>query len=161
MRALKPDMQRVMEFVKKRTGLDNIFVYYSTPNEFLDKLMLMQKENKYPFFFIDSQRVKYNDVDRTCTIEDMVIATLSKPEWTADKREELSMPILKSVLNTFLDVTKMDMYVRLHKEGDIIQHYFYGKTSPLGYDGIIYPDFVDAIQLRNFQFRLKKECLTK
>jgi hypothetical protein len=37
-------------------------------------------------------------------------------------------------------------------------HFFYGKTGLTGYDGNIVPDFIDAIQLKNYVFRLKKEC---
>lgn len=160
MRPVQNDIYRIVEQIREYKKLDNITFYYSTPNEFIEHLTkLGNKQNrKYPFFFVNSLNVRYNEADKLCYVDDIVIATLSKPEWKADERELKSMPILKGIYNEFIRRTKFDKYVKLHKEGDMYPHFFYGKTGLTGYDGSIVPDFIDAIQLKNYVFRLKKEC---
>lgn len=160
MRAVQNEIQRIIGYIKDDLNLDNITFYYSTPAEFIEHLTKLgnKQHRKYPFFFVNSVNVHYNETDRICYIEDIVIATWSKSEWKADEREEKSMPVLKNIHKEFVRRTKFDKYVKLYKEGDVYPHYFYGKTGLVGYDGNIVPDFVDAIQLKGYQFRLKKEC---
>lgn len=163
MRPIQNDIETIVGYVKESLGLDNLKFYCSTPNEFIAMLNSLKSNDhmKYPFFFINSTDIRYNDYDKLCYVGDIVIATLSKPDFTSKAREEKSMtPILKPIFNEFLRYTKINKWVKLHKEGDMYVHYFYGKTGIVGYESGIFPDHVDAIQLKNYQFRVKKECKT-
>jgi len=161
MRAVQNEIQRIVEDIKTYLKLDNITFYYSTPTEFIEHLTKLgnKQHRKYPFFFVNSMNVHYNETNRICYVDDIVIATWSKSEWKADEREEKSMPIIKSIHKEFVRRTKFDKYVKLYKEGEVYPHYFYGKTGIVGYESGIFPDHVDAIQLKSNEFRLKKECI--
>lgn len=161
MRPIQNDIETIVEHIKESLGLDNLTFYCSTPNEFVSMLNGLKSNTnlKYPFFFINSTDIRY--VDNVCYVGDIVIATLSKVNYKSKDREEKSMtPILRPILDAFIRYTKINKWVKLHKDGDVYVHYFYGKTGIVGYESGIFPDHVDAIQLKNYQFRVKKECKT-
>lgn len=159
MRKIQKDMPDFIEMIRQRLSLDNITFYYSTKTEFINLLTATKEaSDKYPFFFINSVGVKYNELEQTCSVDEIVIATKSLMEWTAIEREQESMSILTPIYNAFLDLGKYHKYIKINREGDMTPHYFYGKTGIDGYESGIYPDHVDAISLNNFVFRLKKEC---
>lgn len=159
LRAIQQDMPDFIEVIRKRLNLDNITFYYSTKTEFIEMLKATKKNSdKYPFFFINASDVQYNDTDMTCTVAEIVIATISEMNWKAPEREKESMTILKPIYSQFLELGRYHKYVKINKEGTMQPHYFYGKTGIDGYESGIFPDHVDAISLNNFVFRLKKQC---
>ena len=146
--------------IQKSLGLDNLVFYYSTLNEFIETLNNLKKQNlRYPFFFVHSDRVTYSDGknDVICSVENIVIATLSDQKWTAAVRDlESFKPILLPIYEELYDGMQRNREINIHSHGDIHIHYFYGKEGIVGYEGLIFPDFIDAIQLKNYKFRISK-----
>lgn len=162
MKLIQDELERIVEKIKCELGFENTTFAYSTVAEFLQVLTNKKTpKSKYPFFFINSVNVKYdnNGLDSICTVDDIVIATYSDSKWSAKQRDLQSFkPILLPIYEKFIDKLKRDRHVELVKEGTITIHYFYGKTGLVGYESGEYPDHVDAIQLKNFQFRLTNNC---
>lgn len=162
MKLIQEELKRVIGNVQKDLCEDNITFYYSTVNEFLEVLANKKTAKaKYPFFFVNSVNVSYDNsgLDSICSVDDIVIAIDSMSKWNASDRDEKSFkPRLLPIYEKFIDKLKRDRHVEIVKEGTMIIHYFYGKTGLTGYEQGIYPDHVDAIQLKNFQFRLTNNC---
>ena len=162
---IQDELCRVVENVRKQLGFDNITFQYSTMTEFIQLLTTIKDGNKkYPFFFVHSIGVDYDNsnFDTIVTISDILIAGDSKAKWTREERDdETFKPILNPIYNTFLDKLRRDRNVEIVKRGNITNHYFYGDTGVEGYDGAKFPDHVDVIQLKNFQFRLLKQYCNK
>lgn len=151
------NMPRVIEKVRTELGYPNLMFQFSTITEFIKTLSDMKSDNdKFPFFFIHSIGVKYDNTEQNvlCDVQDILIAVDSKAEWTRDERDAQTMPILRSILQAWIDRLHIDHKIDIVKYGDIISHYFYGTTGVNGYEGEIFPAHVDVIQLRNFQFRI-------
>ena len=165
MKLIQEEMKRVIGYVQAELKFDNITFAYSTVTEFIQDLTATRSANdKYPFFYVDSVGVTYepNGIDTICTVKTIVIATDSKPKWTALKRDEESVkPILLPIYDLFVDKLNRDRNIELFEEGDLIIHYFYGDTGLSGYDSGKFPDHVDAIQLNNYKFSLTNNCKTK
>lgn len=146
--------------IRKKMSLDNLTFYYSTLNEFVDHLeKLGSKKERYPFFFVNSNRVTYNESknDLICSVENIILATLSDPKWTASIRDiESFKPILRPIYEEFNNGMMINREINIHSYGDVYIHYFYGKEGVNGYENLIFPDFVDAIQLKNYKFRISK-----
>jgi len=162
MKLIQDELCRIVGKIQEERNLDNLTFYYSTVNEFMQLLSNKKTPKaKYPFFFVNSVNTSYDNTgyDSICSIDDIVIATYSDAKWSALERDKQSFkPILLPIYEKFIDKLKRDRHVEIVKEGEIIIHYFYGKTGLTGYDSGEYPDHVDAIQLRNFQFRLTNNC---
>lgn len=151
------NMPRVVEKIRKELGYPSLMFQFSTIHEFVATISDIKSANdKFPFFFIHSIGVKYDDTQQNviCDVQDMIIATDSKAEWTREQREEHTMPILRAILQKFIDRLRIDYKLDIVKYGDIVPHYFYGNTGISGYEGEVFPEHVDAIHLRNFQFRI-------
>ncbi len=155
MTPIQEEIKRVVGYIKRDLKLDNLTFYYSTPAEFIELLTATPaKKDKYPFFFVNSINVRYDKNRQICSVDDIVIATWSDAKWRAEKREKESMSILKPIYDEFLRRCDFDKNISIHKEGELFPHYFYGKTGIIGHDGALFPDHVDAIQIKNTEFRI-------
>lgn len=153
----KDNMPRVIEKVRKELGYPSLMFQFSTITEFIKTLSDMKSDNdKFPFFFVHSIGVKYDDTKQNviCDVQDILIAVDSKAEWTRNERDAHTMPILRAILDKWIERLRIDHKLDIVKYGDIISHYFYGNTGVNGYEGEVFPAHVDVIQLRNFQFRI-------
>jgi len=158
MNELQTELERIVGYIKRDFNLDGLLFYYSSPAEFIQLLTATEKKrDKYPFFFVSSINAKYDYKTNLCTVDDIVIATWSSADWTTKTRDEESMKILKPIYDEFLRRCYYDKNISLHKQGEMYPHYFYGKTGIIGYEEGIFPDHVDAIQLKNIQFRIFKQ----
>jgi hypothetical protein len=158
MNKIQTELERIVGYIKEDFNLDNLLFYYSTPAEFIQLLTAKQtQKDKYPFFFVSSLNVKYDYKTNVCTMDDIVIATWSKDDWTTKKREQESMTILDPIYDEFLRRCYFDKNISLHVQGEKYPHYFYGKTGIIGHEEGIFPDHVDAIQLKNIKFRIFKQ----
>jgi len=162
MKLIQDELEKVVAKVQTELMLDNLTFECSTVNEFL--AILANKKTpiaKYPFFFVNAQGIEYHDsrTDVIVSVPDIVIATYSDSKWSRRERDEQSFkPILNRIYEVFEDKLNRDRNLDITTYGKRINHYFYGKTGLNGYEEGIYPDHVDAIQLRNFQFRIKNNC---
>ena len=153
-----------IELVQKDLCLDNSKFKYSTPTEFVNEMKKLDDSQRYPFFFVNSMLVDYDlqsKNDRIINVGEIVIATKTDKEWSSEARDAKSFkPILIPFLERFIERMKFNSKISILKEGKVKLHYFYGKQGIYGYDGDVFNDSVDAIQLLNFQFRLsnKKQC---
>lgn len=160
MKQVQDELECLVNKIKKVLCFDNMTFYYSTPYEFISHISEKKNvEDRYPFFFVSSLGVTYND--DICSVDNIVIATLSKPEWKSKDRDlKTFKPILIPVYDEFKTRLFNNRNLTLHTEGDVTFHYFYGETGIQGYEGLIFPNFIDAIQLRGFKFRItdNKTC---
>jgi hypothetical protein len=155
MTEIQKELERIVGYIKRGLKLDGLLFYYSTPAEFIQLLTSTSKhKDKYPFFFVNSLNVKYDYKTHVCTVDDIVLATWSKEDWTTKKREQESMKRLKPIYDEFLRRCYFDPNISLFKQGEMYPHYFYGKTGIIGHEDGTFPDHVDAIQLKNIQFRI-------
>lgn len=158
MKLIQDELQKVTESIQSCLGLDNLTFYYSTVNEFMNLLANKKTPKlKYPFLFVNSVGVHYKDTptDTIVIVPDIVIATYSSIKWNAQERDKQSFkPVLLPIYNEFLTLLTRVQGIEITQYGDRYDHYFYGKTGLVGYEQDEYPDHVDAIQLKNFQFRL-------
>ena len=158
MKLIQDEIFTMAERIRVKLSLDAIKPYYSTPYEFVTMLSKLRSNVKYPFIFINSIGVRYSD-DGIVTVPDVVFATLSDKNWSARERDEKSMkPILIPLVDEFERQLGFSRELRIQTVGDKTLHYFYGTTGINGYDGAIFPDHVDAIQLTNYRFRISKNC---
>lgn len=163
---IQDELERVCRNIQKQMGMDNLKFQYSTMNEFIKEMSKIKNENKkFPFFFVHSLGVSYDNTnnDTICTVKDIIIAVDSNSQWTADIRDQKTIkPILLPIFDTFVDKLTRDRGIEIQSKGRVIVHYFYGNTGFAGYDGEIYPDHLDAIQLTDFKFRIiNRNCLNK
>jgi hypothetical protein len=150
-----------LEKIRVELGFDNMNFYCSTPNEFVDVLLNLTHNDsrlKFPMFFVNSTTVKYNN--GICTIGEMIIATKTDPLFRAEIRDEQSFkPILLPIYRKLHWSLKSGISnAVMVREGDVKLHYFYGKSGLYGYDGNKLPDYIDAIELNNFQIRIFNKC---
>ncbi len=150
-----------LEKIRVKLGFTNMNFYHSTPKEFVDVLMNLSNTDsrlKFPIFFVNSTTVKYTE--GVCTIGEIIIATKTDPLFRAEVRDEQSFkPILLPIYREFYWNLKSGIArAVLVKEGTVRQHYSYGKEGIYGYDGSILPDYIDAIELNNFQIRIFNKC---
>lgn len=160
MKYIQDILQTEVNRIRKELGLQNLTFYYSTLNEFIDHLAkLGNQSERYPFFFVNSNRVTYNfeKNDCICSVENIIIATLSDPKWTATERDKESFkPYITPIYEEFECGMKKNREISIHSYGDLYIHYFYGKEGVTGYEGLIFPDFIDAMQLKNYKFRISQ-----
>lgn len=127
--------------------------YYSTPIEFVNIVGKEAKKNKLPFFFVNALNTKYSN--DTVTINDIVIATASSSDWTSSKRKTESYdPILTPIMNDFFRILRGHHDISLSQEGSVIHQMFYGEDTLIGHENAKFDCPVDAIQLKDFKFRI-------
>lgn len=169
---LQISMNRIVDIIsnnidkKLKTSLGDNYIaenpfkikfYYSTPIEFINIVGKEDTNEKLPFFFVNSMSA--TEKQDIWTVKDIVIATLSDINWTREKRDEINFrPILIPILQEFERWLMFDRDISIYKKGDTYFHYFYGETGLIGYDGQNFTQPVDAIQLKNFQIRMSKNC---
>lgn len=133
--------------------------YHSTPIEFVSVVGKESNKHKLPFFFVNS--ISSNEKEGIWTIKDIVIATMSDKNWTSEVRDRNSFePTLIPILQEFFRLLMFDRDISVYKTGETFFHYFYGETGLNGYEAQKFTQAVDAIQLKNFQFKMSKNCIT-
>ena len=157
MRLIQDILKTQVVEVKTELGLTNMKFKFSTGAEFVNELIkLTENKTKYPFFFVDSKTVVYSR--ETVSIGKIIIATLTKSEYTSEQRETKTFgDILVPIVSKFIEdiwIHNPDMSVMKH--GTVVLNYFFGNSGIYGVDGNVFADAVDAIELNNFQFRISK-----
>lgn len=150
---IQDELKCIADKIKTKLCLDNLLYMYSPIDEFHKKLTATKdKPDKYPLFFLNSDNVrKEGDV---WTVGDIIVATLSNKDFNREKRDEYNVKqVLIPIYEEMLRRLTFDKHLSLYKEGRF--EIKYGKTFFEG--GAEVPDFVDAIHLKNFQFRIQ-EC---
>lgn len=93
-----------------------------------------------------------------------LIATYTHKELKANERLELNFkPVLFPVYNKFLDSVKRSEYFKTDKiRHTIINHFEIGRESLSGYDGSIFNDHIDAIEIQDMELDAKHtQCKIK
>jgi len=159
MTLIQDELILMAERMRVNLGFDALKPYYSTPYEFVTMMSKAKDSVKYPFIFISSIGVKYEEKG-VVTVPDIVFGTKSKAEWSALTRDEKSMkPFLIPLIEEFERQLKhVSRKMGIHTYGTMTPHYFYGVSGLNGYDGLIIPDHIDAIQLQNYKFRISEHC---
>ena len=157
MKLIQDILKDQVEEVRVTLGLTCLKFKYSTGAEFVDELIkLGETKVKYPFFFVDSSTVDVTG--DTVKIGKMIIATLTVPEYNSKQREIKTFgDILVPISNEFIKgvwISNPDIAVM--KRGTEHAHYFFGNSGIYGIDGNVFSDAVDALELKNFQFRVSK-----
>lgn len=132
---------------------------YSTPTEFVSELTNWSEnpvQAKYPALFINSMTV--DETFDYITIGEIVIATLSDPNWNSQERDAYSFKPILNNLYRFLDEgikESRDMcYFDFPQTHSVKFHYFYGKAGLYGGEGNMFKDHVDAIEIKNLKLRI-------
>lgn len=158
MKLIQDEIIVMAERIRVKLGLDAIKPYYSTPYEFVTMLTKLKADVKYPFIFINSIGVRYGDKGMV-TVPDIVVATRSDKNWSALERDTKSMkPFLIPIVDEFERQMRFSRELRIQTVGEKVLHYFYGTSGINGYEGVLFPDHVDAIQLINYKFRISNNC---
>lgn len=155
MKSLQDILRTQVEEVRVALGLTCLKFKYSTGAEFVDELIKLGKTKvKYPFFFVDSSTVEFNN--DTVKIGKMIIATLTSPEYNSEQRETKTFgDILFPISEEFIkEIWISNRDIAVMKRGTVHAHYFFGNSGIYGIDGNVFSDAVDALELKNFQFRL-------
>lgn len=133
---------------------------YSTPQEWIDELCSVsqgQAQKRYPFLYVNSMRIDRKD--DIVEFGEIVIATLSKPNWKTTQRDEYSFrPVLNLLYDLFIDGCKVSREFSLINQGTRKDHYFYGRQGLYGGEANKFSDYVDAIEINNLKIRLYKKC---
>ena len=153
-------IEQDLNFVKAEMGFPNLLLKYSTPNEFIHDLTILDDPTRYPFFFINADTVTYEEQPNGevfVTVGEMVIATKTDKDYSSEQRTlEVFKPTLIPFMEAYFGYARMSRGARISKEGKVKLHYFYGKSGLYGTDGNIFEDSVDAIQLTNYEFIIIK-----
>lgn len=155
MRLIQNILKLQVDEVKANLNLPNMMFRYCTGGEFIQALKMIQKsEIKYPFFFIDSSTVVYGK--DTVKVGKIIIAKNTVSTYTSEQREVKSFnDVLVPIVNEFIEeiwIDNRDLSVMKH--GDIKLWYFYGNSGIYDVSGNVFEDAVDAIELKDFQFRI-------
>jgi hypothetical protein len=134
---------------------------YCTAQEWMNELSNLSKTSKigdmYPFFFVNSMTVR--QTDDLVDIGEIVIATLSNATWTAEQRKIKNFDAWLSPLYEYLkESMQLSKSFSLNDFGTRVDHLFYGKSGLYGYEGDLFHDRIDAIEIKNLKLRLYKKC---
>jgi hypothetical protein len=159
MTLIQDELIILTERIKESLNLPSLKFYYSTPYEFVTMMSKAKDDVKYPFIFVSSIGVRYEEKDLV-VVPDIVIGTKSKAEWSALVRDERSMkPILIPILEELTrQIKSVSRRLSMNTYGSKTLHYFYGRSGLNGYEGTIFPDHIDAIQLQGYRFRITSQC---
>lgn len=132
----------------------SILFYHSTISDFANYIT-KTTQKKFPFFYVNTMGMTITD--NICTIPDIVIATLSDSSWDSKTRDERNFkPFLIPIMKEVMRRLEFDNHLTLFKEGTTHFHYLYGKEGLTGHEAVIFEKNTDAIQLKNFKFRISK-----
>lgn len=157
---LRESIKLIAEMAQDNCGLDNLLFYQSGKTEFLDMLKVMVSTNKYdayPFVFINENTISEVGTkslnDKQVKVGEMVIATLTMPEYTSSDRDKLVFEkILDPFKSEFFRILKSGHAdIVLMEQGDTNKKPFYGRDE----NGNPFSDSVDAYQITNLKFRIK------
>ena len=99
------------------------------------------------------------EIDDNVEIGEIILATLSKAEWTAEQRKINNFDKwLTPIYNYLEDAMLLSKTFSLNDYGTRIDHLFYGKSGLYGYEKDLFHDRIDAIEIRNLKIRLYKKC---
>ena len=156
---LRDSINLIACMAKENCRLDNLLFYQSGKSEFLDILSSKIEESQfdaYPFVFVNentiSEVVTRSNNDKQVKIGEIVIATLTLPEYSASKRDdEVFNKILSPFVDEFIRILKSGHAgIVLMEIGDKLKKPYYGKDA----DGNPFKDSVDAYQITNLKIRI-------
>lgn len=148
----RTEMQKVCGYIKRDLKLDyDVHFFYGTLNEFVTLLNSAGSDKaRYPFLFINSIGTT-EDIDNV-NISDIIIATLSSSSMSAQARDQKTFnPILKPIYEEFRNQLWYNRYYSIKEVGRISTNYFYGEEGRTGYESLKFPDFVDALSIKNIK----------
>lgn len=137
----------------------NILFHISTYNEIIATLTaITKKQDKFPIIFVNSQTIKYSQVQKTVTVSigQIIIATPSYDKnATSDIREVQTFePILRPLATKFFDVLESTGLKAIKDERSYKEHYFWGASDKDGYSGNLFNDYVDVIEINNLKLTI-------
>lgn len=144
------------------------YFQYGTLREIVDNLnQLTQVDSgkKYPLIALIEPFKQQKGV--SCSVDSKVklrflIATYTMKELKADERLELNFkPILFPVYDAFMNKLKKYFVVDNIKH-IVVNHFEIGRESLSGYDGSVFNDHIDAIEIQDMELDIKnKQCKIK
>ena len=132
----------------------------------LDKLGNLDNSLKYPLVALIepfSQKKGIFNVESIMTIR-FLIATYTRKQLKADERLQLNFkPILFPIYEEFIRQTCKSAYFRVEEiPHTLVNHFEIGRESLSGYDGNVFNDHIDAIEIKDMELSLKrKQCKIK
>lgn len=169
---LMPKMQLYLRELREEINPTNsndlppLTFYHSTGIEFVNiiKEKLVNKQPFYPFIFIDSQGVEYGNVDYEGMIDvkvkSIVIAVNTLSEFLSQDRDLNNIkPILLPMETKLRELMKncIDLKFDNLVQADRKIWYCYGKEGLYGVESV-FGDIIDAIELKNLNFKIKNNC---
>ena len=148
----RTEMEKICGYIKRDLNLDyDIHFFFGTLNEFGKLLKSIGSDTgRYPFIFVNSIGTS-EDID-IINITDIIIATKSSYDFTAKKRDEVAFkPILKPIYEELKRQFWYNRHYSIQDEGNVATHYFYGEEGRAGYESLKFPDFVDALTIKNIK----------
>lgn len=155
------EMKSLVTRVESKYSTLTLKFRYCTPQEWTNELGLLAKNSKtddmYPFFFVNSMSVR--QTDDIVEIGEIVLATLSNANWTAEQRKIKNFDAWLSPIYRYLkEAMELSKDFSLNDFGTRVDHLFYGKSGLYGYEGSLFNDRIDAIEIKNLKLRLYKKC---
>ena len=120
-----------------------------------------KKIEKYPLIFVDSPSIKFtrNNEEYFAEIGTVIIAVRNPDAISKEDVREVQTfePLLRPILNSFIDnIDKLGLLK--DKNYRVIEHLFFGSKTETGYNGNLFGDFVDAIEINNLKIRVLNNC---
>lgn len=141
---------------------------FGTLPEIVDNLnALTQAEaNKYPLIALIEPFKQQKGIPNTESRLRLrlLIATYTQKELKADERLQLNFkPILFPVYNKLLQTIQQSEHFKTnHIRHTVINHFEIGRETLEGYDGTIFNDHIDAIEIQDMELDTKnKQCKIK
>jgi hypothetical protein len=149
------------------TPFDALLFYHSSIYEFnetMKKLTSSSTPKKFPFIWINNGGgnvvSRFEQDTQYISIGQIILGTLSSPNYVSDVRtERVFKPILiplKDNLMYVLDGNNTRAIQLLNQTYESENHYFYGKDK----DENPFNDFIDVIEIKDIELRIKKDCET-
>ncbi len=141
-----------------------VYYMFGHPLEIVTRLQQLsqsttQKDKKYPLvaLFTDIPVVHKPGFYGEAKMN-IIIATLTKPEFTAPQRLQNNFkPILQPIKDELLN--QIDRYTGFTHEGELsyteIERYYWGKQGLYGNNANVFNDYIDCIELQNVTVTLK------
>lgn len=146
----------------------NVCFQFGTLREIVDNLNSLTQVNagKYPLIALIEpfpQQKGISQIEARLKLR-FLIATYTSRELKADERLELNFkPILFPVYDAFIREIKHSEYFRTEEiKHTLVNHFEIGKETLEGYDGSVFNDHIDAIELKDMELDIKnKQCNIK
>jgi hypothetical protein len=168
-----PEMFRyVTADVKTRLGISVLHYEHGHPREIIDTLLSMTKShtqtaNKFPLIALyqDYPEERGGNTRFYKVKLQLIICMLSRPNYTAAVRlEKTFKPVLYPIYEMLLQSVAKSGYFREHA-ANLVKHtktdrVFWGKSGLYGTEGLIMNDYIDAIELTDFELSPEIKCTT-